>query len=92
MFTDKRFKLKFSVDKRGRPEAQTSGENLKKFYELEDSDDDEAEDDEDDEGEVQSRIFTEEQTSKSKEGKGKMRRKSGRELLQEFRQRKAHDE
>ncbi|CAH1791290.1 unnamed protein product [Owenia fusiformis] len=38
MFEDKRFKLKYSVDKRGRPVNTTSNENLKKFYELSDSD------------------------------------------------------
>ena len=34
MFHDKKFKLKYSVDKRGRPINTTTNENLKKFYEL----------------------------------------------------------
>ncbi|XP_019371791.1 PREDICTED: ESF1 homolog [Gavialis gangeticus] len=38
MFHDKRFKLKYTVDKRGRPVNHSSTENLKRFYELSDSD------------------------------------------------------
>lgn len=34
MFHDKSFKLKYSVDKRGRPVNVTTNDNLKKFYEL----------------------------------------------------------
>lgn len=34
MFHDKSFKLKYSVDKRGRPVNLTTNDNLKKFYEL----------------------------------------------------------
>ena len=34
MFHDKSFKLKYSVDKRGRPVSLTTNDNLKKFYEL----------------------------------------------------------
>lgn len=45
MFSDKRFKLKYTVDKRGKPISLTSNEQLKKFYELEsDESDEEAED------------------------------------------------
>ncbi|KAF6211542.1 hypothetical protein GE061_012055 [Apolygus lucorum] len=48
MFTDDKFKLKYAVDKRGRPVEQTQADNLKKYYELnsgsdESSDDEEAE-------------------------------------------------
>uniref|UniRef100_A0A0A9XFR9 ESF1 RRM domain-containing protein n=1 Tax=Lygus hesperus TaxID=30085 RepID=A0A0A9XFR9_LYGHE len=48
MFTDDKFKLKYAVDKRGRPVEQTQADNLKKYYELtsgseEGSDDEEAE-------------------------------------------------
>ncbi|KAG5278311.1 hypothetical protein AALO_G00097550 [Alosa alosa] len=38
MFHDDRFKLKYTVDKRGRPVNHTSSEDLKKFYKLSDSD------------------------------------------------------
>ncbi|MBN3309227.1 ESF1 protein, partial [Amia calva] len=37
MFHDKRFKLKYTVDKRGRPINHTSTEDLKRFYNLSDS-------------------------------------------------------
>lgn len=40
MFHDKKFKLKYTVDKRGRPINRTSTEDLKRFYELSDSDSD----------------------------------------------------
>ncbi|XP_026327429.1 ESF1 homolog [Hyposmocoma kahamanoa] len=37
MFKDEKFKVKYTVDKRGRPLNETSTENLRKFYELEES-------------------------------------------------------
>ncbi|XP_021413008.2 ESF1 homolog isoform X2 [Oncorhynchus mykiss] len=37
MFHDDRFKLKYTVDKRGRPVNHTSSEDLKRFYNLSDS-------------------------------------------------------
>ena len=37
MFKDKKFKLKYTVDKRGRPIHTTTNENLRKFYDLSDS-------------------------------------------------------
>ncbi|KAG7316043.1 hypothetical protein KOW79_020909 [Hemibagrus wyckioides] len=37
MFHDERFKLKYTVDKRGRPVNHTSTEDLKRFYKLSDS-------------------------------------------------------
>uniref|UniRef100_A0A2D4PQ08 ESF1 RRM domain-containing protein n=1 Tax=Micrurus surinamensis TaxID=129470 RepID=A0A2D4PQ08_MICSU len=40
MFHDKKFKLKYTVDKRGRPINRTSTEDLKRFYDLSDSDSD----------------------------------------------------
>jgi hypothetical protein len=46
MFHDKQFKLKYSVDKRGRPVNLTTNDNLKKFYQL--SSDEEEEDENDD--------------------------------------------
>ncbi|TNN61485.1 ESF1 [Liparis tanakae] len=47
MFHDKRFKQKYTVDKRGRPINQTSAEDLKRFYKLSDSEDEEEDEDED---------------------------------------------
>lgn len=40
MFHDKKFKLRYTVDKRGRPVNYTSAENLRKFYALSESDSD----------------------------------------------------
>ncbi|XP_028939566.1 ESF1 homolog, partial [Antrostomus carolinensis] len=40
MFHDKKFKLKYTVDKRGRPVNYTSKEDLRKFYALSESDSD----------------------------------------------------
>lgn len=34
MFNDKKFKVKYTVDKRGRPVSHTSTEDLKRYYEL----------------------------------------------------------
>ncbi|XP_041979011.1 ESF1 homolog [Aricia agestis] len=39
MFSDDKFKVKYSVDKRGRPINETSTENLRKYYDLDDSED-----------------------------------------------------
>ncbi|XP_061736715.1 ESF1 homolog [Nerophis ophidion] len=47
MFHDQRFKIKETVDKRGRPVKHTSSEDLKRFYQLSDSEDEEEEDDDD---------------------------------------------
>ncbi|XP_037621665.1 ESF1 homolog isoform X2 [Sebastes umbrosus] len=44
MFHDKRFKVKYTVDKRGRPINQTSTEDLKRFYKVSDSEDEDDED------------------------------------------------
>ena len=40
MFKDKRFKLKYSVDKRGRPLNATTDDNLRRFYEMSESESD----------------------------------------------------
>ncbi|XP_053393712.1 ESF1 homolog [Mercenaria mercenaria] len=48
MFKDKRFKLKYSVDKRGKPVNLTTNENLKKYYELSDKDSSDSDGNEDD--------------------------------------------
>lgn len=46
MFHDKRFKVKYTVDKRGRPVNHTSAEDLRRFYKLSDSEDEDEEDEE----------------------------------------------
>ncbi|XP_074065524.1 ESF1 homolog isoform X2 [Macrotis lagotis] len=40
MFHDKKFKLKYTVDKRGRPVNHSTTEDLKRYYDLTDSDSD----------------------------------------------------
>ncbi len=40
MFKDKKFKLKYSVDKRGHPLSATTDDNLRRFYEMSESDSD----------------------------------------------------
>ena len=49
MFNDDRFKLKYSVDKRGRPVNFTSKEQLEKFYDLESESEEEEKDPEENE-------------------------------------------
>ncbi|XP_040891331.1 ESF1 homolog [Toxotes jaculatrix] len=48
MFHDKRFKVKYTVDKRGRPINHTSTDDLRRFYKLSDSEDEEDGEDEED--------------------------------------------
>lgn len=45
MFHDERFKVKYTVDKRGRPINHTTAEDLKRFYKLSDSEDEDDEED-----------------------------------------------
>ncbi|KAB0384475.1 hypothetical protein FD755_006392 [Muntiacus reevesi] len=45
MFHDKKFKLNYAVDKRGRPINHSTTEDLKRFYDLSDSDSDLSDDD-----------------------------------------------
>ncbi|KFV05727.1 ESF1 [Tauraco erythrolophus] len=63
MFYDKKFKLKYTVDKRGRPVNYTSTENLRKFYALSESDSDLSEND--------SKERTEKKKKKKKKAKPK---------------------
>lgn len=42
MFSDKKFKVKYTVDKRGRPVNQSSTENFRKYYELSSSDEEDS--------------------------------------------------
>lgn len=43
MFDDNRFKLTYLVDKRGRPTVNTTSENLRRYYDMSESEDDENE-------------------------------------------------
>nr|XP_010977428.1 ESF1 homolog [Camelus dromedarius] len=45
MFHDKKFKLNYAVDKRGRPIKHSTTEDLKRFYDLSDSDSDVSDED-----------------------------------------------
>ncbi|KAJ2949116.1 hypothetical protein O0L34_g6055 [Tuta absoluta] len=44
MFSDDKFKVKYSVDKRGRPVNETSTENLRKYYDIDESESSSSED------------------------------------------------
>lgn len=58
LFTDKKFQLKYSVDKRGKPVNQSNIENFKKYYELsseEDSSEGEPDEDEQNDNELHSK-------------------------------------
>lgn len=48
MFHDDRFKVKYTVDKRGRPINQTSTDDLRRFYKLSESEEDEEEEEKSD--------------------------------------------
>ena len=81
MFKDKSFKLKYSVDKRGRPVRLTSDENLRRFYDLSSSSDSEDEKDGEDgkDADPSSEDEPEVQTSLQK----KKKRLSGKQRLKE---------
>ena len=67
MFNDQRFKLKYSVDKRGKPINLTSNEQLKKFYEIESDESDQDENEEISEGSESSKELSEEELDESEE-------------------------
>uniref|UniRef100_A0A1A8DJS0 ESF1, nucleolar pre-rRNA processing protein, homolog n=1 Tax=Nothobranchius kadleci TaxID=1051664 RepID=A0A1A8DJS0_NOTKA len=69
MFHDKRFKVKYTVDKRGRPISHSSTEDLKRFYKLSDSEEEEEEEKE--EGLKASEEKKKKVKPESKEKKGK---------------------
>ncbi|XP_070588725.1 ESF1 homolog isoform X2 [Erythrolamprus reginae] len=74
MFHDKKFKLKYTVDKRGRPINRTSTEDLKRFYDLSDSDSDISETDS-----KQTEKKTNQKKVKSKGGKNSTKPSVGRQ-------------
>ncbi|XP_053471430.1 ESF1 homolog isoform X2 [Ictalurus furcatus] len=75
MFHDERFKLKYTVDKRGRPVNHTSTEDLKRFYKLSDSEQSDAESDAD--------AAQEEQKKKKKKKKKTKKAKAKEDELQD---------
>ncbi|XP_039075034.1 ESF1 homolog isoform X2 [Hyaena hyaena] len=85
MFHDKKFKLNYAVDKRGRPINHSTTEDLKRFYDLSDSDSDLS--DEDDEALNQkkmkkkktrtNKIESKNLVEKKKKGKKKNEKDSG---------------
>uniref|UniRef100_W5K0T6 ESF1, nucleolar pre-rRNA processing protein, homolog (S. cerevisiae) n=1 Tax=Astyanax mexicanus TaxID=7994 RepID=W5K0T6_ASTMX len=79
MFHDERFKLKYTVDKRGRPVSHTSTEDLKRFYKVSDSE-------QSDGGEEE-----QEEKEKEKEKKKKTKGKKGVEEEQEAQKEKEEE-
>ncbi|KAM8878110.1 ESF1 homolog isoform 2-T2 [Spinachia spinachia] len=70
MFHDSRFKVKYTLDKRGRPINQSSTEDLKRFYNVSDS-----EEEEEEEEDVKSKKSA--RGKKKKKGKEKLVKKGG---------------
>lgn len=69
MFHDQHFKIKYTVDKRGRPVNHTSSEDLRRFYKVSESEEEEDEEEEGEEEEtVSSGKATEKKKSKGKRG------------------------
>lgn len=73
MFNDKRFNLKYTVDKRGKPINLTSGQQLKDYYEIESEEEDGDNEDDGDEKEEEPRPST----SKSEEPSAKKEKVKG---------------
>ncbi|XP_048204733.1 ESF1 homolog [Perognathus longimembris pacificus] len=67
MFHDKKFKLSYAVDKRGRPINHSTTEDLKRFYDLSDSDSDLS----DEEGKVLNQKKIKKKTQTNKESSAK---------------------
>ncbi|CAJ1052797.1 ESF1 homolog [Xyrichtys novacula] len=72
MFHDSRFKVKYTVDKRGRPINHTSTEDLKRFYKVSDSDD------EDEEEDVKSKKAAEKKKKKKEKVEEEVKKKDGK--------------
>ncbi|KAH8289758.1 hypothetical protein KR054_010350 [Drosophila jambulina] len=67
MFTDDKFKVKYTVDKYGRPVNKSNAEDLRKFYELDENDSDSDEQEEEKEKEDQDQEASEEQQERRAE-------------------------
>ncbi|KAF4522930.1 hypothetical protein B566_EDAN012625 [Ephemera danica] len=82
MFKDSRFKVRCSVDKRGRPTAIDSRENLRRYYNLSSSDESSSSDDEEEsaDGNADEKPTEEEpQSTEEKAGPSKDRKKPAKE-------------
>lgn len=66
IFNDKRFKVKYTIDKRGRPLHGSTSDDFKKFYHMSDEDNDDIDSDQDSSNEVVDRD-SDEQTFFEKE-------------------------
>ncbi|XP_061626138.1 ESF1 homolog [Phyllopteryx taeniolatus] len=79
MFHDERFKVKYTVDKRGRPVERSTAEDLRRFYQIsEDENDQEDNDDEEEEAEKQVKRGDEEVEEVEEEG-GESQNEEGEE-------------
>ena len=78
MFSDKRFKVKYTVDKRGRPINHTSAEDLRRFYNVSDTDSEEEEEEEEEEETRKKNQVTEKKVKK----RGAEQPERGARLLQ----------
>ncbi|KAJ7341634.1 hypothetical protein JRQ81_005969 [Phrynocephalus forsythii] len=77
MFHDKKFKLKYTVDKRGRPVNHSSTEDLKRFYDISDSDSDL----ESDQNKTEKKVKGRKSKSKGKKGSDKSPDKSKKDKV-----------
>ncbi|XP_033830621.1 ESF1 homolog [Periophthalmus magnuspinnatus] len=69
MFHDERFRVKQTVDKRGRPVQHSTKEDLRKFYQLSESEEDEDKEDEDKEEEDKEEEDDDKHKKKTKPGR-----------------------
>merc|ERR1711862_624377 len=73
MFNDKNFKLKYTVDKRGRPVNTSTNENLQRYYDVSSSEEESNEDgDEQNDKEINKQKST---SGEEKQQKGKVKKK-----------------
>ncbi|MBZ3887624.1 ESF1-like protein [Sciurus carolinensis] len=79
MFHDKKFKLNYAVDKRGRPISHSTTEDLKRFYDLSDSDSDLS--DEDNKALNQKKMKKKPQTKKEIDSKNLTKKKKETEKV-----------
>lgn len=67
MFHDQRFKLKYTVDKRGRPVNHTTTEDLKRFYKLSDSEEEDENTEKEKKAEEEAQVEDEDESDESEE-------------------------
>lgn len=66
MFNDDKFKVKYTIDKRGRPINETSTENLRKYYDLESDEGSSSEDASEDNGKFVKRPLSDNEQEEEK--------------------------